>query len=87
MSIEASFAKTPVMANMSCPGLNETMPKDWPLAVLNNDISQWYELIDTLDRYNAQSLGDTAYNFVKDRFTVEQMRKEYENLYRQKLTD
>lgn len=87
VSIEASFAKTPVMLNMSCPGLNETIPQDWPLAVLNNDISQWYELIDSLDKHDAQSLGYTAYNFVKSRFTVERMQKEYEKLYRQKLTD
>ena len=84
VSIEASFAKTPVMVNMSCPGLNETIPQNWPLAVQHNDINQWYNLIGSLDKQDEKALGETAYNFVKSRFTVERMQKNYEELYRKK---
>ena len=87
VSLEASMAKTPVMVNMSCPGLNETIPRNWPLAVQHNDINQWYSLIDSLDKQDEKALGETSYNFVKSRFTVERMQKEYEELYKKKIID
>ena len=37
MPIEASLAHTPPIINR-CPGLEETLPVDWPLAVDNNSV-------------------------------------------------
>lgn len=37
MLIEASFAHTPTIINC-CPGLKETLPNDWKLALNNNSI-------------------------------------------------
>ena len=80
MSIEASFAKVPVIIN-SCPGLNETLPADWPLKVQNNSVEQYLEILGQLDRYDYEALGMKAYNYVKETFAIEKMQKYYEALY------
>ena len=81
-SIEASMAHTPVIAN-NCLGLNETLPKDWPLLVQNNNLDQYLylfkDLIPTLDKID---LGEKTYQFVKQLFSLENMRKEYESFYK-----
>lgn len=83
VSVEASMCKTPTLINATCPGLNETLPKDWPLSVKDNNTNDWYSLIDTLDKFDAKQLGTSAYNFVSTRFAVVRMQKEYEKLYNQ----
>ena len=80
MSIEASFAKVPVIIN-SCPGLNETLPADWPLKVQNNSVEQYLEILGQLDRYDYETLGMKAYNYVKETFAIEKMQKGYEAFY------
>ena len=80
MSIEASFAKVPVIIN-SCPGLNETLPVDWPLKVQNNSVEQYLEILGHLYNYDRQSLGMEAYQYVKSTFSVEKMQRGYEEFY------
>lgn len=44
MSIEASFSHTPTIINC-CPGLKDTLPNDWKLAVNKNSIPDFIDLI------------------------------------------
>lgn len=82
-SIEASFAKTPVIAN-DCLGLNETLPHNWPLLVKNNDVSQYLHLFkETIPNLNRSKLGNITYNFARKNFSLENMRNGYETFYRQ----
>lgn len=84
MSVEASMARTPVLVNGSCLGLDETFPSDWPLAVKNNDLEQWYTLINQLSEVNRTKIGEKAYIYVKDKFSIKTMQKEYERVYASK---
>ena len=73
-------AKVPVIIN-SCPGLNETLPADWPLKVQNNSVEQYLEILGQLNRYDHEALGMKAYKYVKKNFSIEKMQKDYENFY------
>lgn len=81
MSIEASLAKLPSIIN-SCPGLCETLPDNWPLKVSNNNIDKYLYLfksvLPVVQRYK---LGNEAYEFVKENFSLKTMRNKYESLY------
>lgn len=80
-SIEASLAKTPVIAN-NCLGLNETLPENWPLLVQNNDVNQYlYILKNIIPHINRNELGEIAYKYVSNKFSMFKMRDEYEKLY------
>jgi glycosyltransferase involved in cell wall biosynthesis len=84
MSIEASMAHTPVLMNGSCKGLDETLPPDYPLAVSNNDLNQWYNLINQLPDVDREKVGQKAYLYVKDKFSILKMQQAYERLYAEK---
>ena len=80
MSIEASIAKVPGIIN-SCPGLNETLPADWPLKVQNNSVEQYLAILGQLDNLDRETLGMEAYKYVKETFTIEKMQRNYERFY------
>ncbi len=83
MSIEASFARTPCIIN-SCLGLNETLPEDWPMKVENNDVNEYEKIFkERIFNIDRKTLGDMAYNYVVQKFTIKKMQQEYEQFYRQ----
>jgi glycosyltransferase involved in cell wall biosynthesis len=80
-SVEASMAKTPVLVNISCAGLNETIPEDWALMVHENNLKEWYQLFEKLPQLDRKNLGEEAYEFVSEKFAIEKMQQEYEKFY------
>lgn len=81
MSIEASMAGLPVIAN-NCAGLRDTLPPDWPLKVEHNDIAAYNRLFDTVVPVaDACALGQKAQRFAMDNFGVERMQGLYEDRY------
>lgn len=81
MSVEASLAGVPVIANM-CPGLCETLPPDWPLAVHGNSIDEYMDIFKTLEkRANGSVLVENAQTFARRMFSVRRMQEEYEKIY------
>lgn len=81
MSVEASLAGVPVIANM-CPGLCETLPPDWPLAVHGNSIDEYMDIFKTLEkRANGSALVENAQTFARRMFSVRRMQEEYEKIY------
>ena len=80
MSIEASLAKVPSIIN-SCAGLWETLPENWPLKVKDNSIEEYMAIFCNLESYDRKELGLIAYNYAKEKFTIEKMQREYEKFY------
>lgn len=81
MPIEASFAHTPTIINR-CPGLKDTLPEDWPLAVDNNSIDDFIEILKNgINTINYSDLADKAYEFAKKNFSLRKMQNEYEHFY------
>lgn len=81
LPIEAAFARVPVLANRA-PGLEETLPEDWPLMVDGNNIEQWLHLFrNVLPTANRTSLADSLYRFAQSRFTLHNMQQAYEEIY------
>lgn len=80
MPIEASLAHTPSIIN-SCPGLKDTLPNDWILAVKNNSTTEYLQLFSTLNQLDYRYLSEYAYNFAKDKFPILKMQNNYEKLY------
>ena len=79
--IEASLTHTPPIVNL-CAGLNETLPDDWPLKVMDNDINTFVDLFrNKLLTYDHKVLADKAYDYVTKRFSVIRMQEAYEKLY------
>ena len=78
--IEAGFAKTPAIIN-SCVGLEETMPDDWPLKVKDNSVDDYLAIFNSLPLLNYKQLQDRAFTFVSQNFSIEEMQKQYENIY------
>lgn len=82
MSIEASLAGLPVIAN-SCPGLRDTLPPDWPLCVKGNDMGQYMAIFRNLKRRTGgDELGRKAKAFAVEKFGIRRMQEAYEALYR-----
>lgn len=86
ISIEASFAKTPSIIN-DCPGLNETMPHNWPLKVTNNSVDNYIQIIENLQDRDKKVFGLQAYKYVSHHFSLENMQKEYGQMYNKWLNE
>ena len=84
LSVEASLAKVPTIINQ-CPGLMETLPKNWPLKVQDNSVDQFVDIFNNLDSFDRDKLGENAYNYAKEHFSINKMQREYEHLYEQKV--
>lgn len=81
MSIEASLAALPVIAN-SCVGLRDTLPPRWPLCVTDNDIGQYVRILTDLPaRLDRRRLGTEAQAFARMHFGIRRMQEAYEALY------
>lgn len=85
LSIEASLAHTPTIINRS-PGLKDTFPTDWPLAVDNNSVEAFVDIFrNKLVDINYEQLADIAYKYAKDNFSIGKMQREYEAVYNFKI--
>ena len=81
LSIEASQARTPVLANKA-PGLTDTLPDDWPLMVDNNDTEQWLHLFNsTLTTIDITTTANAAQQFARRKFAIDKMQKKYLEIY------
>lgn len=81
LSIEAALAHTPTIINR-CPGLIDTLPEDWPLAVDGNSVELFVDIFNNrLFDIDYKQLSDIAYQYVKERFSIEKMQEKYEKIY------
>ncbi|MDO4159617.1 MAG: glycosyltransferase family 4 protein [Prevotellaceae bacterium] len=85
MSIEASLEGLPVIAN-SCPGLIDTLPDGWALAVKDNDINAYMNIFNnTIPSSSRTELGKEAKEFALKNFGIRRMQECYEDVYRRNL--
>ena len=85
MPIEASLAHTPTIIN-KCPGLKDTMPADWPLAVDGNSVEAFLDIFNNkIKVIDYSEVAEKAYEFAKNKFSLKQMQIAYEKLYEEKL--
>lgn len=83
LALEASFHKLPAIINC-CDGLRDIYPKDWPLMVLDNDISSYLEIFNKISLFDRVFLGESVYKYALPKFSISKMQKEYEKLYVQR---
>lgn len=82
MPIEASLAHTPTIINR-CPGLKDTLPDNWKLAVDDNSITNFIDLISNkLNLYPYSELTEEVYKFASKHFLLTKMQQEYEIFYK-----
>ena len=82
ISIEASFAKVPVIAARA-PGLSETLPVDWPLNFPLEDEEALLHIIEKIKsgEYDLDALKNQAYSYVSEKFSHRTMVDSYSKLY------
>jgi glycosyltransferase involved in cell wall biosynthesis len=82
MSIEASFARVPVIAAFA-PGLDETLPLKWPLQFNLENSEELLMLFEKIanKEFNLDKLKEEAYEYVSQRFSLNQMIDCYSKLY------
>ena len=85
LAIEASLAHTPTIINR-CPGLKDTLPGDWPLAVNDNSVDAFVDIFcNKLDTLDYEKLANVAYLYAKKNFSIAKMQREYEKVYESKI--
>lgn len=85
LAIEASLAHTPTIINR-CPGLKDTLPEDWPLAVNDNSVDAFVDIFcNKLDTLDYEKLANVAYLYAKKNFSIAKMQREYEKVYESKI--
>ena len=82
VSIESSFAKVPVIASFA-PGLDETLPNDWPLRFKLENESELLRIFKNIKNnyYDLDELKTTAFEFVSHHFSQNKMIDEYSKFY------
>ena len=82
ISIEASLSKTPVIASYA-PGLDETLPSEWPLRFNRNNTEELYDLFDEIHKSEIDLvlLKQMAYTYASKMFSLDKMIKSYTKLY------
>jgi len=82
ISIEASFAKVPVIAAVA-PGLSETLPADWPLNFPLDDEDALLQIITKIKNreFDLDALKNEAYSYVSKEFSHSAMVSSYSKLY------
>lgn len=82
VSIESSFAKVPVVASFA-PGLDETLPDDWPLRFKLENENELMEVFENIKNnyYNLDELKAIAFAFVSQHFSQDKMIEEYSKFY------
>ena len=84
LALEANFNGLPIVGN-ACPGLRDTLPTDWPLFVVNNDMSAYLRLFSVqLQTFSRAQLQQQAYEFVAQHFSMGTMQQRYEAVYKSK---
>jgi len=81
LSIEASMNGTPCIIN-DIDGLNETLPKDWPLKVSKNSVPQYLDILEKIERLDYKVLCRAAKEYAEKHFSINKMQEQYELLYR-----
>ncbi len=86
ISIEASFSGVPVIASFA-PGLDETLPENWPLKFHLNNEEELYNIFDKIDNnlYDREALKKMANDFVSKNFSRDKMIYSYNVLYNNML--
>lgn len=82
VSIESSFAKVPVIASFA-PGLDETLPNNWPLRFKLDDEDELLNIFKNINNniYDLDDLKSMAFSFVSHHFSQDKMIEQYSNLY------
>ncbi len=84
ISIESSLSKIPVIASIA-PGLDETLPEDWPLRFYLKDEKKILKIFESINNksLNVNALKEKAFNFATNNFSLEQMISSYSKLYQE----
>lgn len=82
VSIESSFAKVPVIASFA-PGLDETLPGDWPLRFKLENENELLKIFENIKNnyYDLDELKSIAFAFVSHHFSQDKMIEEYSKFY------
>ena len=80
LSIEASMARTPTIIN-ACPGLKDTLPNDWPLAVKDNSVQGFIKIFRGYGNLDYLALCDKAHDYAVANFLLIDMQHKYEMFY------
>lgn len=82
VSVEASLSKVPVIASFA-PGLDETLPDNWPLRFNLNDEEKLYDIFNkiSIGYYDIGKLKEIAFEYAKGKFSMEKMISSYSSLY------
>ena len=84
ISIESSLSRVPVIASFA-PGLDETLPDDWPLRFHLNDELKLMDIFEQIKNrtIDMDMLKEKAYNFATENFSLEKMVGSYSALYQE----
>lgn len=82
VSIESSFAKVPVIASYA-PGLDETLPDDWPLRFNLENEDELLMIFENIksNYYDLNELKSKAFSFVSHHFSQDKMIEQYSKFY------
>ena len=81
MPIEAGLAKLPCIVN-DCPGLGETMPPGWTLMVKNNNVDDFIEIFNNIEKFDREALKESIHNNASEKFSIQSMQQEYIKIYK-----
>ncbi len=79
-AIESSLSGTPVIIN-AAPGLEETLPSDWPLKAERNNVDSFCHIFSSMDNYQYSELQKKASEFAMSHFSIQNMQQSYEKIY------
>ncbi len=86
ISIESSLSGVPVIASHA-PGLDETLPENWPLKFHLDNKEELYDIFERINirRYNNEVLKKMAFDFVSEKFSQQKMIHSYSTIYKNML--
>jgi glycosyltransferase involved in cell wall biosynthesis len=83
LAMEAGIQRLPDIIN-DCAGLKDVLPDDWPLKVHDNDLMQYLQLFrEVLPTADKKALGNQAYQYVNQHYSLQRMQQQYEQIYLQ----
>jgi glycosyltransferase involved in cell wall biosynthesis len=82
ISIESSLSGVPVIA-AKVPGLDETLPENWPLFFNLDNSLEIENILQSIvnAEFNRERLKTIAYEYVSNKFSMEEMIKGYADIY------
>lgn len=83
ISIEASLSKVPVIASFA-PGLDETLPEDWPLKFHLDHKDKLYSIFKNIkeSNYDVELLKEQLYSYATKMFSLHSMISAYSKIYK-----